>query len=62
MVKMEEQLISDYKIPVTRKWHDSFLSKYIILPADINRTQRLQLFFLEFFLIQLRTIYSLLSQ
>jgi hypothetical protein len=31
--------------PATRQWHDSFLSKYVILPADINRVQRLQLIF-----------------
>ncbi len=35
-----------FDCPVTRNWHDSFLSKYIILPAEINRSQRLQLFFL----------------
>jgi hypothetical protein len=35
-----------FDCPVTRNWHDSFLSKYVILPAEINRIQRLQLFFL----------------
>jgi hypothetical protein len=35
-----------FDCPVTRNWHDSFLSKYIILPAEINRSQRLHLFFL----------------
>jgi hypothetical protein len=38
-----------FDCPVTRKWHDSFLAKYVILPADINRIQRLQqIFFCTF--------------
>jgi hypothetical protein len=34
-----------FDCPVTRKWHDSFLTKYIILPTDLTREQRLQQFF-----------------
>jgi len=34
-----------FDCPATRQWHDSFLAKYIILPADVNRVQRLQLMF-----------------
>jgi hypothetical protein len=34
-----------FDCPVTTSWHDKFLEKYIIGPANLTRGQRLQLFF-----------------
>jgi hypothetical protein len=34
-----------FDCPTTTSWHDKFLEKFITLPANLTREQRLQLFF-----------------